>query len=130
MEKQEGELRIDKWLWAVRIFKTRSMAAQACKKGRVLIDDQQVKPSHQVKVGSVVTVKKKPIFYKYRVLGLLGKRQSASIAREYLEDITPEKEMKKLDVQKQVIQEHRPKGRGRPTKKERRELDKFKRKGL
>lgn len=130
METQEGELRIDKWLWAVRIFKTRSMAAQACKKGRVLIDDQQVKPAHQVKVGAIVTVKKKPIFYKYRVLGLLAKRQSARIAREYLEDITPEKEMKKLDVQKQVIQEHRPKGDGRPTKKERRELDKFKKKGL
>jgi len=129
MEANEGELRIDKWLWAVRIFKTRNMASSACKKGRVLIDDQQVKPSHHVRIGSVVTVKKRPVFYKYRVLGLLAKRQSAKIAREYLEDITPEKEIKKLDVQKQVIQEHRPKGEGRPTKKERRELDKFKRKG-
>ena len=130
MESNEGELRIDKWLWAVRIFKTRSMATNACKKGRVLIDDQQVKPSQQVKVGSIVTVKKKPVFFKYKVLGLLAKRQSAKIAREYLEDITPEKEMKKLEVQKQVIQEHRPRGHGRPTKKERRELDKFKNKGL
>ena len=130
METKEGDLRIDKWLWAVRIFKTRSMASNACKKGRVLIDDQQVKPSHTVRVGSIVTVKKRPVFYKYRVLGLLAKRQSAKIAREYLEDITPENEMKKLEVQKQVIQEHRPKGQGRPTKKERRELDKFKRKGL
>ena len=130
METKEGDLRIDKWLWAVRIFKTRSMASNACKKGRVLIDDQQVKPSHTVRVGSIVTVKKRPVFYKYRVLGLLAKRQSAKIAREYLEDITPENEMKKMEVQKQVIQEHRPKGQGRPTKKERRELDKFKRKGL
>ena len=130
METKEGDLRIDKWLWAVRIFKTRSMASNACKKGRVLIDDQQVNPSHTVRVGSIVTVKKRPVFYKYRVLGLLAKRQSAKIAREYLEDITPENEMKKLEVQKQVIQEHRPKGQGRPTKKERRELDKFKRKGL
>jgi len=130
METKEGDLRIDKWLWAVRIFKTRSMASNACKKGRVLIDDQQVKPSHSVRVGSIVTVKKRPVFYKYRVLGLLAKRQSAKIASEYLEDITPEKEMQKLQVQKQVIQEHRPRGEGRPTKKERRELDKFKRKGL
>ena len=130
METKEGDLRIDKWLWAVRIFKTRSMASNACKKGRVLIDDQQVKPSHTVRVGSIVTVKKRPVFYKYRVLGLLAKRQSAKIAREYLEDITPENEMQKLQVQKQVIQEHRPRGEGRPTKKERRELDKFKRKGL
>ncbi|HKL38454.1 MAG TPA: S4 domain-containing protein [Bacteroidales bacterium] len=130
MITKEEDLRIDKWLWAVRIFKTRSMASTACKKGRVLIDDQQVKPSHSVRVGSIVTVKKRPVFYKYRVLGLLAKRQSAKIASEYLEDITPEKEMQKLKVQKQVIQEHRPKGEGRPTKKERRELDKFKRKGL
>ncbi len=130
MNTEAGALRIDKWLWAVRIFKTRSLAAQNCKKGRILINDQQVKPSHQVKVGDVVTVKKRPVFYKYRVTGLLAKRQSATIARENLEDITPDKELKKLDVQKQIIQEHRPKGRGRPTKKERRELDKFKKKGL
>lgn len=126
----EDDVRIDKWLWAVRIFKTRSMASNACKKGRILIDDQQVKPSRHVKIGEVVTVKKKPVFYKYRVTGLIEKRQSATIARENLEDITPEKEMKKLDVQKQVVHEHRPKGQGRPTKKERRLLDRFKKKGL
>jgi ribosome-associated heat shock protein Hsp15 len=127
---EKEEVRIDKWLWAVRLFKTRSKASNACKKGQILIDDQQVKPSRNVRVGETVTVKKKPVFYKYRVTGLLEKRQSATIARKNLEDITPEKELKKLEVQKQVVHEHRPRGWGRPTKKERRMLDKFKKKGL
>mgnify|MGYP006280254531 CR=1 FL=1 len=125
-----AEIRIDKWLWAVRLYKTRSMASNACKKGLVLVNDQQIKPSRHVRIGEVVTVKKKPVFYKYRVTGLIEKRQSAAIARENLEDITPEKEMKKLEAQKQVVHEHRPKGWGRPTKKERRILDQFKKKGL
>jgi ribosome-associated heat shock protein Hsp15 len=125
------ELRIDKWLWAVRIFKTRSQASEACKKGRIVIDGQQVKPARAVKVGEIVTVKKRPVFYKYKVLGLLGKRQSAKIAREYVEDITPEEELKKLEMHKKQDQfEHREKGLGRPTKKERRILDRVKRKGL
>lgn len=124
------EIRIDKWLWAVRLYKTRSIASDACRKGLVLVNDQQVKPSRSVRLGEIVTVKKKPVFYKYRVTGLIAKRQSAAIARENLENITPEKEMKKLEVQKQTVHEHRPKGWGRPTKKERRTLDQFKNKGL
>jgi len=124
------ELRIDKWLWAVRIYKTRSQAANACKKGGVLIEGQQVKPSRTVKVGETVTVKKKPVFYKYKVLGLLEKRQSAKIADEYKEDITSEEELKKLDIQKQATFEQRDKGAGRPTKKERRILDRIKKKGI
>lgn len=124
------ELRIDKWLWAVRIYKTRSQAAQACKKGSILIDGQQVKPSRTVKPGEVVTVKKRPVFYKYKVLGLLEKRQSAKIAEEYKEDITPEEELKKLDIQKHATFERRDKGAGRPTKKERRILDRIKKKGI
>lgn len=124
------ELRIDKWLWAVRIYKTRSKASQACKKGSILINGQQAKPSRTVKVGEIVTVKKKPVFYKYKVLGLLEKRQSAKIAEEYKEDITPEEELKKVDIQKQATFEVRDKGAGRPTKKERRILDRIKRKGI
>ncbi len=124
------EIRIDKWLWAVRLYKTRSIASDACRKGLVLVNDQQVKPSRSVRLGEIVTVKKKPVFYKYRVTGLIAKRQSAAIARENLENITPEKEMKKLEVQKQTVHELRPKGWGRPTKKERRTLDQFKNKGL
>jgi len=124
------ELRIDKWLWAVRIYKTRSQAANACKKGSVLIEGQQVKPSRTVKAGETVTVKKRPVFYKYKVLGLLEKRQSAKIADEYKEDITPEEELQKLDVQKQATFERRDKGAGRPTKKERRILDRIKKKGI
>ena len=125
------DLRIDKWLWAVRIFKTRSQATEACKKGRVLIDGQQVKPSRSVKIDEVITVKKRPVFYKYRVLGLLGKRQSAKIVSEYVENITPEEELQKLEMHKKQDKfEHREKGLGRPTKKERRILDKIKKKGI
>jgi ribosome-associated heat shock protein Hsp15 len=125
------DLRIDKWLWAVRIFKTRSQATEACKKGRIMIDGQQVKPSRAIKTGEIVTVKKTPVFYKYKVLGLLGKRQSAKIASEYLEDVTPEEELQKLEIiRKQHSFEYREKGLGRPTKKERRVLDKVKRKGF
>ncbi|MFP4041512.1 MAG: RNA-binding S4 domain-containing protein [Bacteroidales bacterium] len=130
MEKN-NQLRIDKWLWAVRIFKTRSQASDACKKGKVLIEGQQVKPSRIIKTGEIVTVKKRPVFYKYKVLGLLGKRQGAKIAQEYYEDITPDEEKQKLELhRKQDKFEHREKGMGRPTKKERRILDQIKKKGL
>src|SRR6056297_327542 len=128
MEKEEE--RIDKWLWAVRIFKTRSMAMNACKKGRVLINGQQVKASKNVKVGEIVTVKKRPVFYKYEVLGILSKRQSAKIAENYKKDITPKEELTKLEAQKLQPFEKRDKGAGRPTKKERRILDRIKKKGL
>jgi ribosome-associated heat shock protein Hsp15 len=96
-----------------------------------MIDGQQVKPSRAIKTGEIVTVKKTPVFYKYKVLGLLGKRQSAKIASEYLEDVTPEEELQKLEIiRKQHSFEYREKGLGRPTKKERRVLDKVKRKGF
>ncbi len=127
---EQEEVRIDKWLWAVRIFKTRSLAMNACKKGRVLINGQQVKPSKSVKIGEVVTVKKRPVFYKYEVLGLLAKRQSAKIAEEYKKDITPKEELTKLEAQKLQPFEKRDRGAGRPTKKERRILDRIKKKGF
>ncbi|MDA3778784.1 MAG: S4 domain-containing protein [Bacteroidales bacterium] len=123
-------LRIDKYLWAVRIFKTRTLASDACKKGKVLINDNTVKPSRIIKIGEEIVVKKNPIFYRYRVKGLLGKRQSAKIVVDFIEDITPEKEYNKLKGQKLTGFEVRDRGVGRPTKKERRLIDEVKRKNL
>lgn len=128
MIQHEDNLRIDKWLWAVRIFKTRSQAAEACKKGRILIDDIQVKPSRVIKIGETVVVKNPPVVYQYKVLGLLGKRQSAAIAADYVKDITPEEEKLKLDIKRFAGFEIRDRGVGRPTKKERRLIDELKEK--
>jgi len=124
--EQELNLRIDKWLWAVRIFKTRSQASEACKKGRILINDVQVKPSRVLTVGEIVCVKRPPVTYQYKVLGLLGKRQSAKIAADYVEDITPESEKEKLQIQRFTGFEIRDRGVGRPTKRERRLIDELK----
>jgi len=126
--QQEDNLRIDKWLWAVRIFKTRSRAADACKKGKVLIDDIQVKPSRIINVGEIILIKRPPVTYQFKVLGLLGKRQSAKIVIDYVEDITPEEEKVKLDIKRFTGFELRDRGIGRPTKRERRLIDDLKRK--
>lgn len=123
---EENNLRIDKWLWAVRIFKTRSQAADACKKGKILIDDVQVKPSRVIKVGEIIMVKYPPVNYQYKVLGLLGKRQSAKVVVDYVEDITPEEEKAKLDIKRFSGFEIRDRGVGRPTKRERRLIDDLK----
>jgi len=120
----DHEVRVDKWLWSVRIFKTRSQATEACKKGRILIDDQPVKASRVLKVNNIVQVKKPPVLYSFRVLGLLGKRLSAKAVAEYSENITPEEELDKLKV-RETFFIARDKGTGRPTKKDRRIIDKL-----
>jgi len=122
---EEG-LRMDKWLWAVRIYKTRSMATNACKAGKVLIDGTSVKPSRLVKVGEVIVIKGSPVFYHYEVTGLLAKRQSATIAEQHKRDVTPQTELDKLKVQSLSGGEFRRPGTGRPTKRERRLIDQFK----
>lgn len=124
--ENEKEVRVDKWLWAVRIFKTRSQAAEECKKGRVLINDVQVKPSRNIKVGETVIVKRPPVNCQYKVLGLLENRQSAKVVVDYVEDITPPEEKEKLDIKKHVGFELRDRGIGRPTKRERRLIDRLK----
>lgn len=120
---EDEEIRIDKWLWAVRVFKTRSQATEACKKGRVYINNIEVKPSRAPKIGDVVEVKKPPILYRYRVKQLLHNRVGAKLVSIYLEDITPEQEVIKLDMMRLNLGGFREKGTGRPTKKERRLLD-------
>jgi ribosome-associated heat shock protein Hsp15 len=120
----EESTRIDKWLWAVRIYKTRSQASEACKKGRVIVNGIQVKPSRIIKAGETVFIRKPPVVYTYKVKGLLQKRQSAKVAREYYEDLTSVEELNKLKISEKLFFS-RVKGSGRPTKKERRTMDKL-----
>jgi ribosome-associated heat shock protein Hsp15 len=120
----EESTRIDKWLWAVRIYKTRSQASEACKKGRVIVNGIQVKPSRIIKEGETVFIRKPPVVYTYKVKGLLQKRQSAKVAREYYEDLTSVEELNKLKINEKLFFS-RVKGSGRPTKKERRIMDKL-----
>lgn len=117
------EVRLDKWLWAVRVFKTRSDAADACRTNRVLVNDAYAKPSREVKVGDVISVKKMPVVYQYRVVDLVSSRQPAKNVPLYAADITPQSELDKLNVPRETIFIVRDRGTGRPTKKERRELD-------
>ena len=117
------EVRLDKWLWAVRVFKTRSDAADAIRSNRVLVNDAYAKPSREVKVGDVVSVKKMPVVYQYRVVELVSSRQPAKNVPMYATDITPKSELDKLNVPRETIFIVRDRGTGRPTKKERRELD-------
>jgi ribosome-associated heat shock protein Hsp15 len=120
----DKQIRVDKWLWAVRIFKTRSQATEACKKGRILIREQAVKPSRVLRINDIVQVKKPPVVYSYKVTGLLAKRLSARLVLDYIEDITPESELQKLKV-RETFFISRDRGSGRPTKKERRIMDKL-----
>jgi ribosome-associated heat shock protein Hsp15 len=115
-------VRIDKYLWAVRIYKTRTLATEACRKGRITVDEMPAKPSRTVKAGDVIEVKKMPVLYSYRVLDPIEKRVGAKIADRYVEDITPQEELQKLEMQDDFFI-RRDRGAGRPTKKERRLLD-------
>lgn len=122
------KVRIDKWLWGVRIFKSRSIATDACKRGKVVIDEKQVKPSYLVQRGEIVQVKKNGFTYTFRVVDLISKRVSASLAQPCYENLTPEEELNKFNdwfVGKGRT-EFREKGAGRPTKRERREIDRYK----
>lgn len=121
----KSEVRIDKWLWAVRIFKTRTVATDACKKGRVSIGDAPAKPARMVKVGDVVKVRKPPVTYSFRVLALTENRLGAKLVPEYMENITPPGELHLLDVVKISGFVDRRKGLGRPTKREGRQLEEF-----
>lgn len=117
--------RIDKWLWAARIFKTRSIAADACKNSRVTIGGQNVKPSHTVKVGEVVGVKKPPIVYSFKILKTIEQRVGAKLIPEIYENVTDPKQYELLEMSRISGFVDRARGTGRPTKKERRALDAF-----
>ncbi|MCI9285042.1 MAG: RNA-binding S4 domain-containing protein [Muribaculaceae bacterium] len=120
-----NEVRVDKWLWAMRVFKTRTVATEACKKGRVLIGEAVAKPSRTIKVGDVVNVRKPPVTYSFRVKALTQNRLGAKLVPDYLEDITPKSQLDLLDIVKISGFIDRRKGLGRPTKREGRELAEF-----
>ncbi|MDE5904263.1 RNA-binding S4 domain-containing protein [Duncaniella sp.] len=120
-----NEVRIDKWLWAMRIFKTRTIATDACKKGRVYVGDALAKPSRTIKVGDVVKVRKPPVTYSFRVLALTQNRLGAKLVPDYMENITPKSELDLLEIVKISGFIDRRKGLGRPTKREGRELAEF-----
>lgn len=120
--------RIDKWLWAVRIFKTRALASEACAGGKIKIDGTAVKASRNIKASDIIQIRKGVIKYIYRVKKTAEKRMGAKLVPDFLEDVTPKEELAKLkSAQKQPIQT-REKGLGRPTKRERRNMDKFREK--
>ena len=119
------EARIDKWLWAARIFKTRSLAADACKSGRITLNGAQVKPSRTVKEGDEVGVKKSTVTYTFRVKQAIEKRVGAKLLPDILEDITTPEQYEILEMQRISGFVGRAKGTGRPTKKDRRALDDF-----
>lgn len=117
------DIRLDKYLWAVRIFKTRSDAADAIRNNRVTVNDAYAKPSREVKIGDRIAVRKQAVTYAYKVLDLVSSRQGAKNVPQYCLDITPPEELAKLNAPRETIFVFRDRGTGRPTKKERRELD-------
>lgn len=119
------EARIDKWLWAARIFKTRSLAADACKNGRVTFNESTIKPSRMIKEGDTVHVKKSPITYSFKVLKAIEQRVGAKLIPEIYENVTDPKQYELLEMSRISGFVDRARGTGRPTKKERRALDAF-----
>ena len=117
------EVRLDKYLWAVRIFKTRSDAADAVRNNKVTVNGSAVKPSREVKVGDVIAVKRMPAVFEYKVVELVSSRQPAKNVPAYCLNITPQSELDKLTAPRETVFVFRDRGTGRPTKKERRDLD-------
>jgi ribosome-associated heat shock protein Hsp15 len=115
--------RIDKFLWSIRVFKTRADATEACKGGKVTVNGQDAKPSKEVKGGDVISVRKGAIHYTYKVLLPIEKRQGAKEVEKYAQNLTPESELKKMNAPVETFFVKRDRGAGRPTKKERREMD-------
>ncbi|MBR6035082.1 MAG: RNA-binding S4 domain-containing protein [Paludibacteraceae bacterium] len=120
-----SEVRVDKYLWAMRIYKTRSIAADACKNGRVTMNGVQLKPSRTFHVGDTFTVRKGPITYTYRVLQLTENRLGAKLVPGYLQDCTDPAQLELLELARMAGQSGRDRGTGRPTKKDRRDIETF-----
>jgi ribosome-associated heat shock protein Hsp15 len=119
-------IRVDKFLWSVRIYKNRSIASDECRKGRIFINDIQVKPSRVVLTNEIIKIKKPPVVYSYRVIEPIENRVGAKLVANFIEDLTPVEEKAKLNIHDSVGIIHRDKGTGRPTKKERRQIDRIK----
>jgi ribosome-associated heat shock protein Hsp15 len=120
-----AEARIDKWLWSARIFKTRSLAADACKNGRVMMGGMNVKPSRLIKEGDIIDVRKPPVTYSFRVLKCIEMRVGAKLLPEIYENVTDPKQYELLEMSRISGFVDRARGTGRPTKKDRRQMDAF-----
>lgn len=118
-------VRIDKYLWAIRVFKTRSEAAEACRTGKVFVNGAQTKSSREIKAGDSIEVRKGAIHYSYTVIEPVEKRQGAKLVDQYAENTTPQSELDKLIAPVETIFLKRERGSGRPTKKERRDIDRL-----
>ncbi len=118
-------IRIDKWLFAVRLYKTRSQASEECRKGKVTIGGMNVKPSRELKIGEIIQLRRPPITRSYKILALTENRMAAKLVPEFMVETTPASELEILEVQKKMSVYERERGTGRPTKKERRDLDDF-----
>jgi ribosome-associated heat shock protein Hsp15 len=118
------KVRLDKWLWCMRLFKTRSLATEACNKGRILVNGQLAKPSKELIGNENITVRKPPVIYSYKIKSIVNNRLPAKLVPEYLEDHTSVEELNKLKINESFFI-LRDKGAGRPTKKERRSIDKL-----
>lgn len=119
----DNDVRIDKWLWAVRVFKTRSLATEACRSGKVSISGKILKASHDVKTGEILEIRLQQYTRTLKVLQLLHNRVSAKLVEHYCEDLTPASEYEKIEIRKVAAFVYRPRGVGRPTKKERRDME-------
>ena len=119
------EVRIDKWLWAVRIFKSRTIAVEACKKNRVMINNVNVKASRMIKVGDIIQVRKPPVTYSFKVIQLTEKRMGAKLVPEFMENVTTPDQYEILELNRLNGFINRAKGTGRPTKKDRRVIEDF-----
>ena len=121
----EAQVRLDKYLWAIRVYKTRTEAADACRSGKVSVNGTESKASRDIKAGDVVSVRKGSVHFQYRVILPVGNRVGAKLVPEFAEDITPQEELDKLNAPFETIYIRRDRGTGRPTKKERRDLDRL-----
>ncbi len=117
------DVRIDKYLWAIRVFKTRTDATDACKGGKIRVNGLDIKPSRGVRVGDVIVARKGPVSYTYKVLKLVDKRQGAKLVPDYAENLTPQEELDKLRAPVETFFLKRDRGAGRPTKKDRRQME-------
>jgi ribosome-associated heat shock protein Hsp15 len=115
--------RLDKYLWSIRVFKTRSDATDACRGGKILVNGQDAKPSREIKAGDIIQARKGPVQYKFKVLQPIDRRQGAALVSQYAENLTPESELAKLHAPHETFFVTRDRGAGRPTKKERRQMD-------
>ncbi len=122
---EKNEVRIDKWMWATRIFKSRTIAVEACKRGRIMINNMPAKASRNVKLGDVVQVRKPPITYSFQVVGLIDRRVGAKLVPDYLKDVTPQDQLQVLENARLIGFVDRARGTGRPTKRDRRDLESF-----